>query len=73
MINYIQNIGDFFASNYFDEEFSKKVFEKSGYAIDEIKKLNQNITPLKERYFKFKGLFLDTPVSLSPSLCARPI
>jgi hypothetical protein len=59
MINYIQNIGDFFASNYFDEEFSKKVFEKSGYTIDEIKKLNQKITPLKERYFKFKGLFLE--------------
>lgn len=59
MIKFIQNIGDYFSSNYFDEDFSSKVFSKSGYSADDIKEFNKKLTPLKDRFFKFKELFID--------------
>ena len=37
MIKFIDNIGDFFSSNYFDEDFVKKVHDKSGYSFDDQK------------------------------------
>jgi len=37
MIKFMQNTGDFFATNYFDEDFTKKVLEKTGYAFEDIK------------------------------------
>ncbi|SUX45653.1 Eco57I restriction-modification methylase domain-containing protein [Chryseobacterium indoltheticum] len=59
MIHFLHNIGDFFASNYFDENFSKKVIEKSGYSADAIKQLNQQINQLKSEYFKLKQRFIE--------------
>ncbi|HBV15807.1 Eco57I restriction-modification methylase domain-containing protein [Chryseobacterium carnipullorum] len=59
MIHFLHNIGDFFASNYFDENFSKKVIEKSGYSADAIKQLNQQINQLKTEYFKLKQRFIE--------------
>ena len=54
MIHFLHNIGDFFASNYFDENFGKKVIEKSGFSTDAIKDINQKINQLKPEYFKLK-------------------
>ena len=54
MIKFIDNIGDFFATNYFDEDFVKKVHAKSGYSAEDQKVLQKRISPLKDKYFKFK-------------------
>lgn len=59
MIHFIHNIGDYFASNYFDEDFPKKVIEKSGYSIDAVKQLEQTIARLKPEYFKLKQKFIE--------------
>ncbi|WP_452228966.1 Eco57I restriction-modification methylase domain-containing protein [Lacinutrix sp. MEBiC02404] len=59
MIHFINNIGDYFASNYFDEDFSKKVIDKSGFSKDAIKSINQAITRIKPQYFKLKQRFIE--------------
>ena len=59
MIHFINNIGDYFASNYFDEDFSKKVIDKSGYGPDAIRQLNQAMARLKPEYFKLKQKFIE--------------
>lgn len=59
MIHFLHNIGDFFASNYFDENFGKKVIEKSGYSTDAVKDINQKINQLKPEYFKLKQRFIE--------------
>jgi len=59
MIKFIQNTGDFFAANYFDEDFTKKVLEKTGYAAEDIKVFQKRISELKDRYFKFKQAYLE--------------
>ncbi len=59
MINFIKNTGDYFSTNYFDEDFSSKVFSKTGHAADNIKAFNKKITPLKDRYYRFKQLFIE--------------
>jgi len=59
MIKFIRNIGDYFSSNYFDEDFATKVLGKCGYGADEIKEFNKRITPVKDRFFKFKQLFIE--------------
>lgn len=59
MIHFLHNNGDFFASNYFDENFGKKVIEKSGFSADAIKDINQKINQLKPEYFKLKQRFIE--------------
>jgi hypothetical protein len=59
MIKYIQNIGEYFSSNYFDEDFTAKVLSKTGYAVEDIKEFNKKISPLKDKYYRFKQLFIE--------------
>ncbi|OVE79213.1 hypothetical protein BVY01_03085 [bacterium I07] len=59
MIKFIENIGDYFSTNYFDEDFIKKVFEKSAYAAEDLKEFNKQISPLKDKYYKYKNEYLD--------------
>ncbi len=59
MLKFIENIGEFFSSNYFDEDFSKKVLEKSGHGAEERKEFQKRISALKDPYFKFKRTFLE--------------
>jgi hypothetical protein len=59
MIKFIDNIGDFFATNYFDEDFVKKVHLKSGYSAEDQKELQKRISPLKDKYFKFKQSIIE--------------
>ena len=59
MIKFINNIGDYFSSNYFDEDFTSKVLAKCGYGSDEIKEFNKRITPSKDRFFRFKQLLIE--------------
>ena len=59
MLKFIENIGDYFSSNYFDEDFVKKVFEKSAYAEDDRKEINKKVSPLKDKYYKYKNEYLE--------------
>lgn len=59
MIKFLKNIGDYFSSNYFDEDFHKKVLEKSGYSTDDAKIFQKRIAGLKESFFKYKRDFLE--------------
>lgn len=59
MLKFIQNTGDYFSTNYFDEDFAKKVHEKSGYSAEAIRALQKQMVPLKDRYFKLKRQFLE--------------
>lgn len=59
MIKFIDNIGDFFSTNYFDEDFVKKVHSKSGYSADDQKELQKRISPLKDKYFKYKQSIIE--------------
>jgi hypothetical protein len=59
MIKFIDNIGDFFSTNYFDEDFVKKVHSKSGYSVEDQKELQKRISPLKDKYFKYKQSIIE--------------
>lgn len=59
MIKFIENIGDFFSLNYFDEDFVKKVHDKSGYSSDDYKDLQKRISPLKDKYFRYKQSIIE--------------
>lgn len=59
MIRFIENIGDYFATNYFDEDFPRKVFDKSGYAAEDLREFNKRISALKDRYYRYKQTFLE--------------
>ncbi|MBL0267802.1 MAG: hypothetical protein IPP99_03770 [Chitinophagaceae bacterium] len=59
MIKFIQNIGEYFSSNYFDEDFTSKVLSKTGYAAEDIKDFNKRVSPLKDKFFRFKQLFIE--------------
>ncbi|MBS1636195.1 MAG: hypothetical protein JST26_09780 [Bacteroidetes bacterium] len=59
MLKFIQNTGDYFSSNYFDEDFISKVLSKTGYNAEDVKEFNKKITPLKEKYFQYKELYIE--------------
>jgi hypothetical protein len=59
MFKFIQNIGDYFSGNYFDEDFTSKVLSRTGYSSDDIKEFNKKISPLKDRYFRYKQLYIE--------------
>jgi hypothetical protein len=59
MIKFIQNIGEYFSSNYFDEDFTAKVLSKTSYAAEDIKDFNKRVSPLKDKFFRFKQLFIE--------------
>jgi hypothetical protein len=59
MIKFIDNTGEFFSSNYFDEDFVKKVHDKSGYAVEDQKELQKRITPLKDKYYRYKQSIIE--------------
>lgn len=59
MIEFLENIGDYFSQHFFDEDFPKKVFDKSGYGTDHIKEFTSKVAPLSEKYYKFKNDYLN--------------
>ena len=70
MIRFIENIGDYFSQHFFNEDFPKKVFDKSGYVTQKkdddnipmenhITTINSKVAPLREKYFRFKNEFLN--------------
>ena len=59
MIHFINNIGDYFTANYFDDNFSKKVVDKSSFSVEAIKEFNKIIGQIKPEYFKLKQRFIE--------------
>jgi hypothetical protein len=70
MIRFIENVGDYFSQHFFNEDFPKKVLEKSGYVTQKkddenipvenhITFINSKIAPLREKYFRFKNDYLN--------------
>jgi len=59
VLRFIQNIGDYFASNFFDEDFLPKVVAKSGHAADDLKAFNSRLSALKDRYYRYKRQYLE--------------
>lgn len=59
MLKFIQNIGEFFSANYFDEDFGRKVLDKSGYAHEDLLGFHKRISSLKDRYFRYKQTYLE--------------
>ena len=59
MLKFINNTGEYFSSNYFDEDFTSKVLSKTGYSAEDVKEFNKRISPLKDKYFRFKQLFIE--------------
>lgn len=59
MIRFIQNIGDYFSTTYFDEDFPSKVLDKTGYARDQMGEFNKRISPLSLAYFRFKQQIIE--------------
>ena len=59
MTEFIENIGDYFSQHFFDDDFSKKVFDKSGYSAEHIIEFNKKIQPLSEKYYRFKSDYLN--------------
>lgn len=59
MIKFIHNIGEYFASNYFDEDFTSRVLSKTGYSAEDVKEFNKKISPLKDKYYRFKQVYIE--------------
>ena len=68
MIKFVQNIGEYFSSNYFDEDFTAKVLSKTGYAADDIKDFNKRVSPLKDKFFRFKQLFIEDKLRIKDKI-----
>ncbi len=68
MIKFIQNIGEHFSSNYFDEDFTAKVLSKTGYSSEDIKDFNKRISPLKDKFFRFKQLFIEDKLRIKDKI-----
>jgi hypothetical protein len=70
MIKFIENIGDFYSQHFFADDFHRKVFDKMGYvtqkkdsdgnkAENHISEINSRISPLREKYYRFKNDLLN--------------
>lgn len=68
MLKFLKNTGDYFSSNYFDEDFTSKVIAKTGHTAEDIKEFNKKITPLKDRFYRFKQLFIEGKLRLKDKI-----
>ncbi len=59
MLKFITNHNDYFSPSYFDEDFAAKVLAKTGYAADDIREFNKRLTPIKDRFYRFKQRFIE--------------
>lgn len=57
---FIQNVGDYFPSGYFGEDFINKVQKASGLSADEMAQLNTPFVALRQEYDKYKNYIINT-------------
>jgi len=69
-MRFIENIGEYYSQHFFSDDFPKKVFDKAGYVTQKkdsdgnktdnhISEINARISPLREKYFRFKNDLLN--------------
>ena len=56
---FIQNVGDYFPSGYFTEDFVNKVQKCAGRTADEMKELNKPFTALRAQYEDYKNFIIN--------------
>ena len=56
---FIQNVGDYFPSGYFTEDFVDKVQKCAGRTADEMKELNKPFTALRAQYEDYKNFIIN--------------
>lgn len=56
---FIQNVGDYFPSGYFTEDFVDKVQKCAGCSADEMKELNKPFTALRGEYEEYKNFIIN--------------
>lgn len=56
---FINNIGDFFSTGYFTEDFIQKVQSQAGRNSDDMRQLGQRFAGLREQYFSYKGKIME--------------
>jgi len=54
MLPYLQNIGDYFAANYFDSNFTKEIRTKAGYDKETEEGHRKQVQALRQVYFKYR-------------------
>lgn len=54
MLPYLQNIGDYFAANYFDNDFSKEIRAKAGYDKETEELHRKRVQSLRKVYFNYR-------------------
>lgn len=57
---FIDNIGDYFPTGYFGEDFLKNVVSKSGYSREEINGINKRFVKLKGSYNDYKNYIVNS-------------
>lgn len=56
---FIQNVGDYFPSGYFTEDFADKVQKCAGRTADEMKELNKPFIALRAQYEEYKNFIIN--------------
>ena len=56
---FIQNVGDYFPSGYFTEDFADKVQKCAGCTADEMKELNKPFIALRAQYEEYKNFIIN--------------
>ncbi|MCD8297278.1 MAG: type II restriction endonuclease subunit M [Prevotella sp.] len=56
---FIQNVGDYFPSGYFTEDFAEKVRKSAGKSVEEIAALNQKFGPLRTKFDDYKNFIVN--------------
>lgn len=56
---FIQNVGDYFPSGYFTEDFADKVQKCAGRTADEMKELNKPFITLRAQYEEYKNFIIN--------------
>lgn len=56
---FIQNVGDYFPSGYFTEDFANKVQKCAGRTADEMKELNKPFIALRAKYEEYKNFIIN--------------
>ena len=54
MLSFLTNTGDYFAANYFDNAFAKKVLSKAGYDKETQRGQRKTLAALKRAYYDYK-------------------
>lgn len=56
---FIQNVGDYFPSGYFTDDFVDKVQKCAGLSADDMKELNKPFTALRGEYEEYKNFIIN--------------